>query len=189
MDQITLAETCLRLGTALGLGALMGLERERKNRPAGFRTMILISLGSAGFMLAGLEAIRQGATGPLTSADISRVLQGLIGGIGFLGAGAVIQNKKAVRGLTTAAAVWVTACIGAMCGLGLYVLAGVLATGALFTLVILELFEDKYFPDQREDDRKQAEQGEVIRIVVDQNGRPVTSVRTPASTSSEAETK
>jgi hypothetical protein len=69
------------------------------------------------------------------------------------------------------------------------VLAGVLATGALFTLVILELFEDKYFPDQREDDRKQAEQGEVIRIVVDQNGRPVTSVRTPASTSSEAETK
>jgi putative Mg2+ transporter-C (MgtC) family protein len=173
MDAITLGETCLRLGCALGLGALMGLERERKNRPAGFRTMILISLGSAGFMLAGLEAIRQGAPGPLTSADISRVLQGLIGGIGFLGAGAVIQNKKAVRGLTTAAAVWVTACIGAMCGLGLYVLAGVLATGALFTLVILELFEDKYFPDQREEDRKQAEQSEVIRIVVDQNGRPI----------------
>jgi putative Mg2+ transporter-C (MgtC) family protein len=176
MDALTTAEIALRLGCALGLGGLMGLERERKNRPAGFRTMILISLGSAGFMLAGQEAIRQGlpASGPgLTGADISRVLQGLIGGIGFLGAGAVIQNKKAVRGLTTAAAVWVTACIGAACGIGLYVLASILATFALFTLVILEIVEDRYFPDQAEEDRKQQEQGEVIRIVLDQNGKPV----------------
>ncbi|GDY00074.1 hypothetical protein LBMAG48_24770 [Phycisphaerae bacterium] len=139
----------MRFGAALGLGVLLGLERERKNRPVGFRTMILINLGSAGLMLAGQEAIRLGATGPLSSADISLVLQGLMGGIGFLGAGAVIQNKKAVRGLTAA---------------------------ALFTLVILELFEDKYFPDQRENDRKQAENGEhgeTIRIALDGNGKPV----------------
>jgi putative Mg2+ transporter-C (MgtC) family protein len=181
MDPVAVSEIALRLGCALGLGALMGLERERKNRPAGFRTMILISLGSAGFMLAGQEAIRQGMPehSAVSGADISRVLQGLIGGIGFLGAGAVIQNKKAVRGLTTAAAVWVTACIGAACGIGLYVLASILATFALFTLVILEIVEDKYFPDQAEEDRKQAENGEVIRIVLDQNGKPVQKAEQP----------
>jgi len=60
MDGVTQGETCLRFGAALGLGVLLGLERERKNRPVGFRTMILINLGSAGLMLAGQEAIRLG---------------------------------------------------------------------------------------------------------------------------------
>jgi putative Mg2+ transporter-C (MgtC) family protein len=152
MDPLTVVDISIRLGTALGLGALLGLERERKNRPAGFRTMILISLGSAGFVLTGQMAIAEFANSSaagegLRSADVSRVLQGLMGGVGFLGAGAVIQNKKAVRGLTTAAAVWVTACVGAACGLGLIKLAAVLAGFALFTLVVLEIVENKYFPE------------------------------------------
>jgi putative Mg2+ transporter-C (MgtC) family protein len=162
MDPLTVVDVSVRLGTALGLGALLGLERERKNRPAGFRTMILISLGSAGFMLAGQMAIldfaKSDAVGAgLNSADISRVLQGLMGGVGFLGAGAVIQNKKAVRGLTTAAAVWVTACVGAACGMGLLKLGAVLAAFALFTLIVLEIVENKYFPepeDAKKDDAK-----------------------------------
>jgi putative Mg2+ transporter-C (MgtC) family protein len=151
---LTPLDIAMRLGAALILGGLLGLERERKNRPAGFRTMILISLGSAGFMLAGQEAIRASAasnpTGALASADISRVIQGLIGGIGFLGAGAVLHNKKVVRGLTTAAAVWVTACVGSACGLGQITLAALLSGFALFTLIVLEVVEHRYFPDPEE---------------------------------------
>jgi uncharacterized membrane protein YhiD involved in acid resistance len=80
-------------------------------------------------------------------AEISRVLQGLIGGIGFLGAGAVIQNKRAVRGITTAAAVWVVAALGAACGLGLYALVTILGIATLFTLVVLDVVENRYFPE------------------------------------------
>lgn len=160
MEILTTEQVAVRLGVALALGALVGLERERKHRPAGFRTMILISLGSAGFVLIGhqsvAELLAQSAPNPTTAtgaplisgpAEISRVLQGLIGGIGFLGAGAVIQSKKAVRGITTAAAVWVTSAIGAACGLGLISMASMLAAMTMFTLVVLEWFENKYFPD------------------------------------------
>jgi putative Mg2+ transporter-C (MgtC) family protein len=159
MEPLSPLEIALRIGAALVLGGVMGLERERKHRPAGLRTMILISIGSAGFVIAGHEAIAaivvasksaEGATTYATmgAAEISRILQGLIGGIGFLGAGAVIQNKMSVRGLTTAAAVWVVAVVGAACGLGVYLLAALLSVGALFTLVILEIVENRYFPEQ-----------------------------------------
>ena len=170
-----------RMGAALVLSGILGLERERKNRPAGFRTMILIGLGTAGFVIAGQEAIRaamDASPGHVSTggADISRVLQGLVGGIGFLGAGAVMQNKKAVRGLTTAAAVWVTACVGVACGLGAFKLAAMLAAMALFTLVVLEIVENYYFPDPGEggpkDDDAQRE-GNITRIVLDREGRAV----------------
>lgn len=154
---LTTTELAWRVGAALLIGAIVGIERERKHRPAGFRTMILISLGSCGFVLIGHEAAAQVAVAaapnypagmPLPGqAELSRVLQGLIGGIGFLGAGAVIQNKKAVRGITTAAAVWVVSALGAACGLGLYSLAAILAVATLFTLVILDGVEARYFPD------------------------------------------
>ena len=166
MDPLSVLDIGLRLGAALALGAMVGLERERKHRPAGFRTMILISLGSAAFVIIGVEGVHSMAkaiadaglsnstsaaqANAVGQAEISRVLQGLIGGIGFLGAGAVIQNKRAVRGLTTAAAVWVTAAIGAACGLGFYKIAGMVAVFTLFTLVILEMVENKYFPDPEE---------------------------------------
>lgn len=147
----------MRIGAALICGALVGLERERKQRPAGFRTMILISLGSCGFVLIGIESSAKIAHSVLTSlppgspapgqAEISRVLQGLMGGIGFVGAGAVLQSKRAVRGVTTAAAVWVVAALGAACGLGLYPLAMVLGFATLFTLIVLDVFENRFFPD------------------------------------------
>jgi putative Mg2+ transporter-C (MgtC) family protein len=184
MESLSLIDFAGRLGGALLLGSLIGLERERKHRPAGFRTMILISLGSAGFMLLGHEAIRAASEAaradaaanpgvplaPIGSADVSRIIQGLIGGIGFLGAGAVIQNKKAVRGLTTAAAVWCTSAVGASCGLGFFRLAAMLAAACLFTLIVLELVEDKYFPDG---DEERDRAGDEIRIVLDRDGRPM----------------
>ncbi len=157
MEMLPAVDIACRVGGALLCGALVGLERERKHRPAGFRTMILISLGSCGFVLLGAETIaRVGIDTTATlapgqpipgQAEMSRVIQGLMGGIGFLGAGAVIQNKKAVRGLTTAAAVWVVAALGAACGFGLYNLAIILGAATLFTLVVLDLVEDRFFPD------------------------------------------
>ena len=157
MDTLSAVEISIRVGGALLCGALVGLERERKHRPAGFRTMILISLGSCGFVLLGMEAvakvneeaIKHWPPGqPLPGqAEMSRVIQGLMGGIGFLGAGAVIQNKRAVRGLTTAAAVWVVSALGAACGFGFYVLALILGAATLFTLTILDVVEEKYFPE------------------------------------------
>lgn len=154
---LTPAEIVTRVGAALLCGALVGLERERKHRPAGFRTMILISLGCCGFVLIGYEAVaalavpsaeRVPAGMPLPGqAELSRVLQGLMGGIGFVGAGAVLQSKKAVRGITTAAAVWVVAALGSACGLGLFRVAIILGVATLFTLVVLEMVEDRYFPD------------------------------------------
>lgn len=146
MTTLTWGDMAARFGAALIVGALVGLERERKHRPAGFRTMILVSLGSACFMILGHEIIAESPS-PVPGADMSRVLQGLIGGIGFLGAGAVIQSKKAVRGMTTAAAVWMVAALGAAAGMGLYKIVVLGGIATLFTLVILELFEEKYFPD------------------------------------------
>jgi putative Mg2+ transporter-C (MgtC) family protein len=84
-----------------------------------------------------------------------------MGGVGFLGAGAVIQNKRAVRGLTTAAAVWVTACVGATCGMGLIKLGAVLAAFALFTLIVLELVENRYFPEP-EDQKGKGEEKKMV---------------------------
>ncbi|MFN7375426.1 MAG: MgtC/SapB family protein [bacterium] len=154
MAPLTTTELAVRVGAALVAGALIGIERERKHRPAGFRTMILISLGSCGFMLIAHESIaaigQQSAASlpagaPLPGqAELSRVLQGLIGGIGFLGAGAVIQSKKAVHGITTAAAVWVVAALGAACGLGQFPLAMILTAATLFTLLVLAFVEDRY---------------------------------------------
>jgi putative Mg2+ transporter-C (MgtC) family protein len=167
-------EIAVRILVALLCGALVGIERERKQRPAGFRTMILISLGCCGFVLIGHESIAHFGAAALAQmppgtpapgqAEMSRVLQGLMGGIGFMGAGAVLQSKRVVRGVTTAAAVWVVAALGAACGLGLYQLALLLSIATLFTLVVLDVVEHRFFPDPDdgrgwEDERKKHRNG------------------------------
>ncbi len=123
----------LNLGLAVVSGGVVGWNRQRMNHPAGLRTMMLVSLGSAAFMVAGA-----GATGPDGAGhiDASRVLQGIVGGIGFLGAGTIIRAGREVKGVTTAAAIWVTAGIGAAFGMGLYVLG---ASTVILTALILWL--------------------------------------------------
>jgi len=99
----------LRLGTATLIGIALGLNRELHGKPTGVRTLGLVGLGSALVVLA---------FGQANSADASRVIQGIVTGIGFLGAGVIIRNDQGnhVHGLTTAACVWLTACFGAACG-------------------------------------------------------------------------
>ncbi len=102
-----------RLGLAAALGALLGYQRERVHSTAGLRTHILVCLGSAFFVLASVEAGQ-------TSADVSRIIQGIVTGVGFLGAGTILKvgDRLEVHGLTTAASIWLTAGIGAGAGLG-----------------------------------------------------------------------
>jgi putative Mg2+ transporter-C (MgtC) family protein len=124
-----LTRICVRLGMAIGLGGILGYERETAGSSAGFRTHMLVALGSALFVLVPLQA---GTPLP----DMSRVLQGVIAGIGFLGAGAIIKlnRDQEVIGLTTAASVWLTAAVGIAAGMGRESTA---ILGTFFALLIL----------------------------------------------------
>lgn len=115
---LTTISVMIRLGIAAGLGALIGLERKMADKPADGRTMMLICAGAAAFVLLGLQIAADAGPSEITRIDSTRVLSYIISGIGFLGAGAILHSKKAVIGLTTAAAIWVAAAIGAACGLG-----------------------------------------------------------------------
>src|SRR5690606_31690393 len=126
----------LRLTMAIALGAAIGYERERRGKAAGLRTHMLVSLGAAIFILAPLQSGMQ-------VADTSRVLQGIIAGIGFLGAGAIIKfnDHATVKGLTTAASIWVAAAIGIAAGMGREATAVVSTLAVLFILAIVGRLE------------------------------------------------
>lgn len=124
-----LERVMLRVITATVLGALVGFEREKAGKPAGFRTHILVCLGTAIVVLA--------CAGSRMDMDgLSRVIQGIVTGIGFIGAGSILKlsEERDIQGLTTAAGLWMTAAIGVACGLGTIGLA-LIATG--MTLIVL----------------------------------------------------
>ncbi|MGO1247763.1 MAG: MgtC/SapB family protein [Oceanisphaera sp.] len=126
-----LAHILMRLLAASLLGAIIGFQREKAGKPAGLRTHILVCLGTAVFILA--------CSGVGMTLDAqSRVIQGVVTGIGFIGAGTILKldSQQAIKGLTTAAGVWMTAAIGVAVGLGSL---GVALLGTLFTLIILAL--------------------------------------------------
>lgn len=130
-DATTCTRVAFRLFTAAALGGIIGFEREHHGKAAGVRTHMLVGLGSALFVL-----VPQQAGG--TSADISRVVQGLVAGIGFLGAGSIVKgvDERGVHGLTTAAGLWLTAAIGMTAGLGREVTAMV-TTGMAWVILSL----------------------------------------------------
>jgi putative Mg2+ transporter-C (MgtC) family protein len=109
-----------RLAMAALLGAVLGHQRERAGKPAGLRTHMLVALGAALFVLAAQEA-------GMSVEDLSRIIQGLIAGIGFLGAGAILKSapQADIKGLTSAAGIWLTAAVGVAAGLGQWVVATV----------------------------------------------------------------
>jgi putative Mg2+ transporter-C (MgtC) family protein len=138
------AEITIRLFLAALLGGLVGLEREHSNRPAGFRTHILVCVGSALIMLIsmfGFQEFIEHQPGTVVS-DPARLAAQVVSGIGFLGAGTILVHGMAVRGLTTAASLWVVAGIGLSLGSGFYY-GALLATGiVLASLVFLNRFEN-----------------------------------------------
>ncbi|HET6470016.1 MAG TPA: MgtC/SapB family protein [Geminicoccaceae bacterium] len=138
---ILLEDAALRLIAAGIMGLLIGLDREVKHKPLGLKTNTLVAMGAAAFGLIVMELVhvldRQQGLGPI---DPSRVVQGIIEGIGFLGAGAIIRGRGEVIGATTGATIWVVGAIGLACGFGLVYLAGLITGLVLLVLVGLGLF-------------------------------------------------
>lgn len=128
----------LRLLMALALGALLGYERESVGAAAGLRTHMLVSLGSAIFVLVPLQA-------GMPLPDVSRVLQGVTAGLGFLGAGAILKSAddQHIKGLTTAAGIWLTSAVGVSAGMGLEATAVLSAVLGWIVLSLLRLTKDR----------------------------------------------
>jgi putative Mg2+ transporter-C (MgtC) family protein len=126
-------EVLLRLGTATLIGAILGINRNLRGKPAGLRTHALVSLGAA---LVTMNAAYVGKVPDATAA--TRVIQGIITGIGFLGGGVILRDEKihAVRGLTTGASIWVAACLGVGSGIGQWGTCLVAAGLTLFVLMV-----------------------------------------------------
>jgi len=124
----------LRLCVAALLGGLMGWERGRADKPVGIRTMLLISAGAAAFALLGEQIIDASNRTDIIRVDPTRVLSYIISGVGFLGAGAILHSKRTVKGITTAASIWVAAAVGAAVGVGQYMIGFLLFAIAFITL-------------------------------------------------------
>ncbi|MDP9365007.1 MAG: MgtC/SapB family protein [Chloroflexota bacterium] len=142
MESLSTIEAVERLGFALLVGALLGLEREWTDKPAGLRTYMLVAEGSALFMICSLLLGEQmfAAGQPY---DPSRIASTVVQGIGFLAGGVILTQGRRVRGLTTAAGIWVTAAIGLLAGAGFYVVAAVGAGATIVALVALRTLETR----------------------------------------------
>lgn len=140
-NEVTTVGSIYKLVLSMLLGAIVGYERKRKGQTAGVRTFSLIAMGSTLAMLLSIY-VPQEYMG-LKNGDPGRIAAQVITGIGFLGAGAIIQMKGSVRGLTTAAGIWMVAIIGMAVGLGMYWLSIVASALILFILVQLERIEKK----------------------------------------------
>lgn len=135
-DRDQLSRIIIRLVAATVLGALIGFQRERAGKPAGLRTHILVTLGTTVFVMSG-------SVYGMSSDGLSRVIQGIITGIGFIGAGSILKldEQQDIKGLTTAAGVWMTAAIGVTIGLGSIGLAIFETALALIILTLTGLVE------------------------------------------------
>jgi putative Mg2+ transporter-C (MgtC) family protein len=133
------------LAVALLLSAAIGLEREVRHKDAGLRTHTLVGVGSALFMLISKYGFTDVLEGRLVVLDPSRMAAQIVSGIGFIGAGLIFVRRDSVRGLTTAAGIWVAAAVGAAAGAGLLVLAA-LTTGAYFVITLVLPLARQYLP-------------------------------------------
>lgn len=140
----------IRLMLATIFGALIGLEREYHAKEAGVRTHLLVALGSCLFMILSIYGFDAFLDHDNVSFDPSRIASQVVTGIGFIGAGTIILHKQAVRGLTTAAGVWVTAAIGLACGNGMYILAGVTTVTVLSSLGLINLYLPSFSQRERQ---------------------------------------
>jgi putative Mg2+ transporter-C (MgtC) family protein len=133
-DSAQLLRVTIRLLAAALLGGILGFDRQRKGKAAGLRTHMLVAVGTALFVIVPLEA-------GMSIADSSRVFQGIATGIGFIGAGTILKltEQEEIKGLTTAAGIWLTAAIGAATGVGSLWLP---MLGTLFALIILSVLGD-----------------------------------------------
>lgn len=131
----------LRLSVAAALGGVIGLEREIRGRDAGFRTYMLVCVGSALVMIVSIQFAFhpwQAPPGVTINVDPARIAYGVMTGVGFLGAGTIVQNRGTIRGLTTAAGIWCVAAMGLAVGFGLYLLSALVAVLIFVALFLLD---------------------------------------------------
>ena len=147
-----LAPFLVRCGAAALCGAMIGLERELRHKPAGFRTNILICVGAAMYMTVGLVLVPDNGR----MVDPNRIAAQVVTGIGFLGAGSILQSGGRVTGLTTAATIWVVAAIGHIAGAGFPVLAFVATCMVVLTLVVLRRVEDRFLDSASYDEAERS---------------------------------
>jgi putative Mg2+ transporter-C (MgtC) family protein len=131
------AEIALRLVLAMVLGGTLGIERELHRKPAGLRTHMMVAMGSAAFTLVAVDTYSRLVAGhaSLAQVDPLRLIQGIIGGIGFLGAGSIIQSRGSVEGLTTASTLWFVGAVGVATGGGHYAIACIAVALGLIVLL------------------------------------------------------
>jgi putative Mg2+ transporter-C (MgtC) family protein len=138
----------VRCGAAALCGAMVGLERELRNKPAGFRTNILICIGAAMYTTVGVLLVSD----PNRSVDPTRIAAQVVTGIGFLGAGCILRDGGRVTGLTSAATIWVVAAIGVVAGTGFPILAFFATCMVVLTLALLRGFENRFLDESSSDD-------------------------------------
>jgi putative Mg2+ transporter-C (MgtC) family protein len=140
---ISLLELLLRLLASVLLGGAIGYEREMRRQPAGLRTHVLVSLASATFMVVSTQFVfyQHYVDNGIIRADMGRIASNVVVGIGFLGGGAILHSGLRIKGLTTAASLWLVAAVGLAAGSGMFLLASTAAAITLFALVVLRFLE------------------------------------------------
>jgi putative Mg2+ transporter-C (MgtC) family protein len=141
MSNPDIIETTVRMLLAIVPAAVIGLERELSGNVAGIRTHILLALGACLFTLAGLS---------IAGPDAGRIAAQVVTGVGFIGAGAIIRDSLRVKGLTTAASLWVTAAIGVAAGVGAYIALGAAVLVTLLILTIVPTLQRRVLPHRRQ---------------------------------------
>lgn len=141
--ELSLEETVLRLASAAIVGGIVGINRDLAEKPIGVRTLGLVALGAAVVTLASIQVPSMAEHPDALSRVVQGVIQGVMAGISFIGAGVILRNREAgtVQGLTTAATVWVTAALGIACGLGAWKVVVIGTLIALVLLVLLRILE------------------------------------------------
>jgi putative Mg2+ transporter-C (MgtC) family protein len=158
--QVAPPDIFMRALVAVVLGAIVGLDREIRNRPAGLRTHILISLAAALFTIITLELhLRFVGANNRTTADPVRIINAVTAGVAFLAAGAIIQSRRGVRGLTTGANMWLAGAVGVACGAGYYAIAVIGTLFALIVLVVVGWLEVRLERGSRTEDDAESEGG------------------------------
>jgi putative Mg2+ transporter-C (MgtC) family protein len=147
--ELPLEALALRLGAASLAGMIIGFEREWRQKPAGLRTHMLVSLAAAAFTIISFELYRVSLQiSEDSSGDPIRVIEGVVAGVAFLGAGVIIQSRGDVRNLTTGATIWMSGATGLACGGGFFIVAGLLVGLSLIILVVLGLLQGKTKAEQ-----------------------------------------
>lgn len=166
----------LRLIVAAILGGIVGMERGSGDRPAGFRTHILVCVGSALFMLVsmyGLDDVYGAANSPTEDfgqrRDSTRIAAQVVSGIGFLGAGTILHEGLTIKGLTTAASLWIVSAIGLAVGSGMYFLSTVATAITMLTLVTFHSWEKRFAGTKRSDRR-------FVRVIAKNRPRVITDI-------------